>query len=113
MTEYQQQADWNISEWHGKMLIDRDGERIGKLQEVYVDVENDDGRRAHPTQPATRSGPRELGRQFGPGGLSPVIRARRSCASAARRRASARSLARWSSRIRAGLLGRCPYALAL
>ena len=42
MTEYQQQADWNISEWHGKMLIDRDGERIGKLQEVYVDVENDE-----------------------------------------------------------------------
>jgi uncharacterized protein YrrD len=42
MTEDQQQAGWNISEWHGKMLIDRDGERIGKLQDVYVDVENDE-----------------------------------------------------------------------
>jgi sporulation protein YlmC with PRC-barrel domain len=42
MTEYQQQADGNISEWHGKMLIDRDGEKIGKLQDVYVDVENDE-----------------------------------------------------------------------
>ncbi len=42
MTEYQQRPDRNISEWHGKMLIDRDGERIGKLQDVYVDVENDE-----------------------------------------------------------------------
>ena len=25
----------------GSMLIDRDGEKIGKLQDVYVDVEND------------------------------------------------------------------------
>jgi hypothetical protein len=24
------------------MLVDRDGERIGKLQDVYVDVENDE-----------------------------------------------------------------------
>ena len=28
--------------WHGKMLVDRDGEKIGKLQDVYVDVENDE-----------------------------------------------------------------------
>ncbi len=39
--EQQQQANWNISEWHGKMLVDRDGEKIGKLQDVYVDVEDD------------------------------------------------------------------------
>ncbi len=26
------------------MLVDRDGERIGKLQDVYVDVENDEPR---------------------------------------------------------------------
>jgi hypothetical protein len=32
---------WNVAEWHGKMLLDRDGQRIGKLQDVYVDVEND------------------------------------------------------------------------
>ena len=33
MTEHQQDANWNVAEWHGKMLVDRDGERIGKLQE--------------------------------------------------------------------------------
>ena len=26
MTEHQQDAEWNVAEWHGKMLIDRDGE---------------------------------------------------------------------------------------
>ena len=34
-------AQWNVADWHGKMIVDRDGERIGKLQEVYVDTEND------------------------------------------------------------------------
>jgi len=29
----------DIGEWHGKTLVDRDGERIGKLEDVYVDVE--------------------------------------------------------------------------
>src|SRR5438445_13600227 len=42
MTEHQQDAEWNVAEWHGKMLVDRDGERIGKLQDVYVDVETDE-----------------------------------------------------------------------
>jgi hypothetical protein len=42
MTEGQQDASFNVAEWHGKMLIDREGERIGKLQDVYVDVENDE-----------------------------------------------------------------------
>ena len=32
----------NIAEWHGKTLIDLDGEKIGKLEEVYVDVETDE-----------------------------------------------------------------------
>jgi sporulation protein YlmC with PRC-barrel domain len=35
-------AQWNVAEWHGKMLVDRNGEKIGKLQDVYVDVETDD-----------------------------------------------------------------------
>ena len=30
------------ADWHGKMLVDRDGEKIGKLQDVYVDVETDE-----------------------------------------------------------------------
>ncbi len=37
-----QEAQWNVADWHGKMLIDRNGEKIGKLQDVYVDVETDD-----------------------------------------------------------------------
>jgi uncharacterized protein YrrD len=31
----------HLSEWHGKMLIDRDGESIGKLEDVYFDIETD------------------------------------------------------------------------
>jgi hypothetical protein len=32
----------NLADWHGKDLIDRLGEKIGKLQDVYVDVETDE-----------------------------------------------------------------------
>jgi PRC-barrel domain len=32
----------NIADWHGKDLIDRFGEKIGKLEDVYVDVETDE-----------------------------------------------------------------------
>jgi sporulation protein YlmC with PRC-barrel domain len=42
MTENQDQAKWNVAEWHGKTLIDSTGEKIGKLQDVYVDVETDE-----------------------------------------------------------------------
>jgi hypothetical protein len=42
VTQDQDQAGWNVAEWHGKMLVDRDGEKIGKLQDVYVDVETDE-----------------------------------------------------------------------
>ncbi|SRR5579884_34279 len=42
MADEEQRADWNVAEWHGQMLIDRDGERIGKLEDVYVDVETDE-----------------------------------------------------------------------
>lgn len=38
----QQEAEWNVAQWHGKTLIDRDGEKIGKLQDVYVDIETDE-----------------------------------------------------------------------
>jgi len=31
-----------IAEWHGRDLIDSDGERIGRLEEVYFDVETDE-----------------------------------------------------------------------
>jgi len=31
----------NISDWRGKPIIDRDGTKIGKLEEVYVDTETD------------------------------------------------------------------------
>jgi branched-chain amino acid aminotransferase len=42
MAEDQEDATWNVAEWHGKLLVDRDGEKIGKLQDVYVDVETDE-----------------------------------------------------------------------
>ena len=42
MTENQQAAAWNVADWHGKMLVDSSGEKIGKLQDVYVDVETDE-----------------------------------------------------------------------
>jgi uncharacterized protein YrrD len=32
----------NIAEWHGKDLVDRNGDKIGKLEDVYVDVETDE-----------------------------------------------------------------------
>jgi hypothetical protein len=44
MAEHQQDAEWNVAEWHGKTLIDCDGEKIGKLEDVYVDVETDEPR---------------------------------------------------------------------
>jgi hypothetical protein len=31
-----------IAEWHGKLLVDREGDKIGKLEDVYVDVETDE-----------------------------------------------------------------------
>ncbi len=42
MTDNQGQARWSVADWHGKMLLDREGEKIGKLQDVYVDVETDE-----------------------------------------------------------------------
>lgn len=42
MTEHQQEAEWNVAKWRGKTLVDREGEKIGKLEDVYVDVENDE-----------------------------------------------------------------------
>jgi hypothetical protein len=34
----------DFSEWHGKDMIDRHGEQIGKLEAVYFDVETDEPR---------------------------------------------------------------------
>src|SRR5579875_1101881 len=42
MVEHPDQARWSVAEWHGKMIVDRNGEKIGKLQDVYVDVETDE-----------------------------------------------------------------------
>jgi sporulation protein YlmC with PRC-barrel domain len=42
MTAEQNQANWNVAEWQGKMLVDINGEKIGKLQDVYVDIETDE-----------------------------------------------------------------------
>jgi sporulation protein YlmC with PRC-barrel domain len=42
VTDQQPESEWNVADWHDKMLLDRNGEKIGKLQDVYVDVENDE-----------------------------------------------------------------------
>jgi uncharacterized protein YrrD len=42
MTQHQERAKWNAADWQGKALVDRNGEKIGKLQDVYVDVETDE-----------------------------------------------------------------------
>jgi uncharacterized protein YrrD len=42
VTDEPDQAKWNVVEWRGKEIIDCDGERIGKLEDVYVDVETDE-----------------------------------------------------------------------
>ena len=31
----------NLADWRGKDILDRDGEKIGKLEDVYVDTETD------------------------------------------------------------------------
>ncbi|HME02711.1 MAG TPA: PRC-barrel domain-containing protein [Solirubrobacteraceae bacterium] len=41
MSDDQEVPEWNVAEWHGKTIVDRDGEKIGKLEDIYVDVEND------------------------------------------------------------------------
>jgi uncharacterized protein YrrD len=42
MTEQQEFRNENIAEWRGTPLVDRDGDKIGKLEDVYVDVETDE-----------------------------------------------------------------------
>jgi hypothetical protein len=34
-------ASWSAAQWRGRLLIDSKGDKIGKLREVYVDVETD------------------------------------------------------------------------
>jgi hypothetical protein len=34
-----------IAEWHGCELVDRDGERIGRLEDVYTPLDTESGRR--------------------------------------------------------------------
>lgn len=34
-------SEWTPSQWHGSMLVDAEGKRLGKLEDVYVDVETD------------------------------------------------------------------------
>lgn len=41
-TAQERRAKWDVTEWRGKTLIDCDGEKIGKLVDVYVDTETDE-----------------------------------------------------------------------
>ena len=38
MTEHQRESEWNVADWHGKMLVDCNGGKIGELRDVYVAV---------------------------------------------------------------------------
>jgi hypothetical protein len=40
-TDPNEQAALNVADWHGQQIVDVDGEKIGKLEDVYVDVETD------------------------------------------------------------------------
>jgi sporulation protein YlmC with PRC-barrel domain len=42
VSEDQGEAAFNVTDWHGKRLVDVNGEKIGKLEDVYVDVETDE-----------------------------------------------------------------------
>lgn len=42
MSAQQPEAEWNVADWHGKTIVDRDGQKIGRLVDVYVDVETDE-----------------------------------------------------------------------
>lgn len=42
MNEHQAEAKWNVAEWRGKRLVNLNGAKIGKLQDVYADVETDE-----------------------------------------------------------------------
>ncbi len=38
----QPNAEWSVAQGHGKLLVDSRGEKTGKLQDVYIDVETDE-----------------------------------------------------------------------
>jgi hypothetical protein len=42
MSETDDHAKWSAAQWHGKMFVDLAGDKIGKLEDVYVDVETDE-----------------------------------------------------------------------
>jgi sporulation protein YlmC with PRC-barrel domain len=37
----QEEGTFSVADWQGKVLLDVNGEKIGKLEDVYVDVETD------------------------------------------------------------------------
>ena len=41
MNENGGETGFDVADWHQKLLVDLHGEKIGKLQDIYVDVEND------------------------------------------------------------------------
>ena len=39
--ESRDDSAFNVADWQGKVLLDVNGQKIGKLEDVYVDVETD------------------------------------------------------------------------
>jgi uncharacterized protein YrrD len=42
VTDEDAKTTWEAAHWHGKLMVDCDGEKIGRLQDAYVDVETDE-----------------------------------------------------------------------
>lgn len=41
-TPAEREGKWRVTDWRGKKILDSDGKHIGKLHDVYVDVETDE-----------------------------------------------------------------------
>jgi hypothetical protein len=41
VNDHRDEVEFNVADWHGKLLVDVNGDKIGKLEGVYVDVETD------------------------------------------------------------------------
>jgi hypothetical protein len=41
VSDHRDDVEFNVADWHGKLLVDVNGDKIGKLEDVYVDIETD------------------------------------------------------------------------
>jgi hypothetical protein len=46
MTEAQRESEWNVADWHGKMLVDVNVLQFADLPAIAIDVETDEPHRS-------------------------------------------------------------------